>query len=601
MLTTLRKCLRLLPVSSRRGYLMLLPLSLLTAAAEMGAAAGIFAIITILTDPSRGLAVGWVASITAHLPWRSHNAVILQLTALLALFYIARSVIVLSAQYFRIRIGHAASSRLSGDMLRRYLSAEYPFHLDRNSSDLIRNCTTAVDESLGMLSDVAGLATDVLMALGMIGVLMATSPGLSLGAGILLVAIVMTILRLTRQAASRFGRGRHDLSASRLRSLQQALGGVKELKVLGRERYFSDEYAALQREALLSEYLGATLDNVPSVAVQTALLCGALGLLVALTVAGQTGIQSLPIAAVFGYAGLRILPMANVTIATLNRVRRAGPAVSELYDDFMALAADDDLPDGPHVEFAHSIALEAVSYTYPSATQPALTDVTLAIRCGESIGIVGATGAGKSTLVDVILGLLSPTNGRITVDGADLSNSSKPWKRRIGYVPQNIYLIDETLRRNIALGIRDADIDDERLRDVVSAAQLEQLVASLPDGLDTQVGERGVRLSGGERQRIAIARALYHDPEVLILDEATASLDVETEAQITRTIETLSGAKTIIVIAHRLSSVKSCDRLVWLANGRVVDVGSFEDLRNRRVDFQALVNLAVVYSERHLT
>lgn len=596
MLTTLRKCLRLLPPSSRRNYLLLVPLSVLTGLAEMGAAAGIFAIITILTDPSRGLALGWVAAIARHLPWQGQGALILQLTGLLAVFYIARSVVILVAQYFRIRVAHAASAGLSCDMLRRYLSAAYPFHLGRNSSDLIRNCTTSVEQSLFVLAAVGGLVTDVLMALGMIVVLLATSPGLSLGAGIALIAIVLLILKLTRRAASRFGHGRHELSASILRSLQQALGGVKELKVLGRERFFSDEFAARQREALLVRYLGATLDNVPAVAVQTALVCGALGLVAALTVTGQTGVQSLPIAAVFGYAGLRILPMANGVVATLNHVRSSGPAVAELYDDFVALAATDDEPraDLAHVRFTKSIELDGVSYTYPTAAKPAIADVSLTIHRGESIGIIGQTGAGKSTLVDLILGLLPPSTGRITVDGIDLSRTSTPWKRRVGYVPQAIYLVDDTLRRNIALGIRDTDVDDERIRVALAAAQLHQFVAELPDGLSTRVGERGVRLSGGERQRIAIARALYHDPDLLIFDEATASLDVRTEADITRTINALRSVKTIVVIAHRLSSVKSCDRLVWLANGRVVDIGSFEDLQRRSTDFKALTGLAAI-------
>lgn len=594
MLATLRKCLRLLPPSSRRNHLLLIPLSVLTGLAETGAAVGIFAIVTVLTNPAGGLAVGWVAAIARHLPWQSQNALILQLTGLLAVFYIARSGLILSAQYFRIRVAHTANAELSCDMLRRYLSAAYPFHFGRNSSNLIRNCTTTVGQSLGVLSGVMGLLTDSLMALGMIGVLVTTSPWLSLLAGVSVIVVILVMLRLTRRAAARLGSGRHDLSASILRSLQQALGGVKELKVLGRERFFSDEYAARQREALLIGYLGITLDSLPAVVLQTVLVCGGLGLMAALTVAGETGIQTLPIAAVFGYAGLRILPMVNSLIGTLNHIRSSGPAVDELYDDYIALAAADEQADGVHIDFTASIELDGVSYTYPSATEPAIADVSLVIRRGESIGIIGPTGAGKSTLVDIILGLLPPTSGRIAVDGIDLSATSAPWKRRVGYVPQTIHLIDDSLRRNIALGIRDDDVDEDRIRAVLAAAQLQSFVSQLPEGLDTRVGERGVRLSGGERQRIAIARALYHDPDLLIFDEATASLDVQTEAEINRTINALRSIKTMVVIAHRLSSVKSCDRLVWLARGRVVDVGSFEDLQHRHADFRALIAMAAI-------
>jgi ABC-type multidrug transport system fused ATPase/permease subunit len=593
MLATLRKCLRLLPPSSRRNYLLLLPLSLLTGLAEMGAAAGIFAIITLLTNPASGLAVGWIAAIARHLPWQSQNALVLQLTGLLAVFYIARSALILSAQYFRIRVAHAANAELSCEMLRRYLSASYPFHFGRNSTDLIRICSTTVAQSLGVIASVMGLLADTLMSLGMMGVVIATSPGLALASSVALVVIVLVVLRLTRQASARIGRSTHEVGVSSARSLQHALGGVKELKVLGRERFFSDEYAAHQREALRMGYLSLTLDSVPAVALQTVLVCGALGLVAALTVAGQAGVQTLPITAIFGYAGLRILPMANGLIDTMNHIRRSGPAVDELYNDFMALAAD-ERTDGAHVEFKSAIVLDAVSYTYPSATAPAIAHVSLAIRRGESIGIIGPTGAGKSTLVDVILGLLAPSSGRITVDGVDLSTTSAPWKRRVGYVPQTIYLIDDSLRRNIALGIKDHDVDDRRLHAAVAAAQLQAFVGQLPAGLETHVGERGIRLSGGERQRIAIARALYHDPDLLIFDEATASLDVRTEAEINRTIDALRSVKTVVVIAHRLSTVKSCDRLVWLEKGRVVDIGSFEELRQRSADFRALVTMAAV-------
>jgi ATP-binding cassette subfamily C protein len=594
MLATIRKCLLLLPPSSRRNYLLLLPLSVLTGLAEMGAAAGIFAMITVLTNPAGSLAMGWIAAIVRHLPWQSQNAVILQLTVLFGLFYLARSVLILGAQYFRIRVGHAANTDLSCEMLRRYLAASYPFHFGRNSTDLIRICSTTVAHSLGVLSSLMGLLSDTLMSLGMMGVVIVTSPGLALASSVGLIVIVLTVLRVTRQASARIGRGSHVVEASSARSLQHALGGVKELKVLGRERYFSDEYAAHQRDAMRMGYLGVTIDSLPAVVLQTVLVCGALGLVAALTIAGKAGMQTLPITAIFGYAGLRILPMANGLIGTMNHIRRSGPAVDELYNDFVALGAADERADAAHVEFKSSIVLDSVSYTYPSAKAPAIAHVSLAIRRGESIGIIGPTGAGKSTLVDIILGLLTPVSGRITVDGVDLSSTSAPWKRRVGYVPQTIYLIDDSLRRNIALGIKEHDIDNRKLHAAVAAAQLQAFVGQLPEGLATQVGDRGVRLSGGERQRIAIARALYHDPDLLIFDEATASLDVRTEAEINRTIDALRSVKTVVVIAHRLSTVKSCDRLVWLDKGRVVDVGSFEELRQRSTDFRALVAMSAV-------
>jgi ATP-binding cassette subfamily C protein len=594
MLATLRKCLDLLPRRSRRSYLLLTPLSLLTGLAEMGATAGIFGYITWLTSPVEGHAIPWLAALTRHLPWQTPGAIVLQLTGLLALLYVARSAVVLASQYFRLQVAHAANAGLSCDLLRRYLTAAYPFHFGRHSSDLIRNCTTGVEQALGSLFYVSGFITDLVMALGMLAVLLATSPAPALLIGVVLAGGVLAFLRLTRVLVASFGRGRHELAASVLRSLQQSLGGVKELKVLGRERYFYDAYAAQQREALRVRRLGVTLESVPGVILQTALICGALGLVGALTIWGQSGVESVPLAAVFGYVGMRLLSMANGIVTMVSHIRSSGPAVDALHEDVIALgAAEPPLVAAP-IEFKHAIVLENVSYTYPSATQPAIRNASLTVARGESVGIIGETGAGKSTLVDVILGLLPPTQGRITVDGVDLARAAVAWKRRVGYVPQSIYLTDDTLQRNIALGIPDDEIDPERIRSVVAAGQLERFVAALPRGLDTPVGERGIRLSGGERQRVAIARALYHDPDVLILDEATASLDVQTEAEITRTIRDLHALKTVIVVAHRLSSVRNCDRLIWLAEGRVTDAGAFDDLLRRRTDFQALVTQAGV-------
>jgi ATP-binding cassette subfamily C protein len=229
-----------------------------------------------------------------------------------------------------------------------------------------------------------------------------------------------------------------------------------------------------------------------------------------------------------------------------------------------------------------------VSYAYDAGGASVLDDVSLAIRRGESIGIVGHTGAGKSTLVDLLLGLLQPTAGRISVDGRDRRQHARWWQRQIGYVPQAFFVTDDTLRRNIAFGIPDAEIDERRVQRAARVAQLEEVVAGLPQGLDTFVGERGIRLSGGQRQRVVIARALYHEPQVLVFDEATSALDNQTEREIARAIEALHGAITLIVIAHRLSTVRGCDRLIFLDQGRVAGVGSYEELMAGDARFRAV-------------
>lgn len=596
MITTLRKCAQMMPPRLRRRWLALVPVAGLTTLAEIGAAAAVFVLLLALSSPEQAFAIPWVSQVLSWLPAQDRQMRTLQLLGLLAAYYVVKSLLLLAAQYLRLRVAHDSSAYLSSEMYRRYLSAPYPFHFRRNSAELIRNCTSSVSDVLGgVVSASVGLLTEVLTSLGLMAVLVATSPGLSMAAGLGLIGMMLLVLHATRGAAARLGGDSHALAADMLKGLQQSLGSIKEVKVLGRERYFYDDFVRIQQRLLMVGYLGITLGAVPSLLLQTVLVLGALALVAVLTVVGDPGVATLPVAGVFGYSAMRILPMANSFLATVNGIRASRPAVDTLYDDFVALGNDADAaerPDDADLAFTRSIALEAVSYRYPGADVFAVRDVSLLIRRGESIGIVGPTGAGKSTLVDLILGLLPPTAGRITVDGADLNLARRRWKRRVGYVPQAVFLIDDTLRRNVALGMADREIDDARIRRVLEMAQLNAMIDQLPGGIETRVGERGIRLSGGERQRVAIARALYHDPDLLVFDEATSSLDMATEADVTAAIESLHGLKTMIVIAHRLSTVRRCDRLVWLRGAGVAGVGSFDELRRGSDGFRELAAMA---------
>jgi ATP-binding cassette subfamily C protein len=372
---------------------------------------------------------------------------------------------------------------------------------------------------------------------------------------------------------------------------QQSLGGVKEVKVTGREAFFLTAFgrqcAALARvrrqEALLNETL--------RLGVETAFLLGLLLVGVHVTLLAGVGTASLPLLGLYAYAGFRVIPSANRMILHLNVMRFARAAVSDLHEDVTELARAAEPPPGPRVPlvFAEAIALEHVSYTYDDERGQVLADVDLQIRRGESIGIVGPSGAGKSTLVDVLLGLLEPTGGRVTIDGRDLRSAGRAWQDRVGYVPQTPFLLEGSLRDNIAFGVPEDGVDPTRLATAARAAGLDNLVAALPRGLDATVGERGARLSGGERQRVAIARALYRAPEVLVFDEATTALDAETAGEVERAIEALRGDRTLIVIAHRLATVRRCDRLVFLAEGRVTGVGTYEELAANHAGFRAMI------------
>jgi ABC-type multidrug transport system fused ATPase/permease subunit len=274
------------------------------------------------------------------------------------------------------------------------------------------------------------------------------------------------------------------------------------------------------------------------------------------------------------------MPSFNRLLGSLQTLIFSRAIISSVYEDFKL-----DAPDAPEnktvTPFKDQLELRNLSFQYPTAIRPSLQDVSLVVRRGEAVGFVGPSGAGKSTLVDVILGLFAPTSGTVLVDGRDIQDNLRNWQNQIGYVPQTIYLTDDTLRRNVAFGLGDENIDEQAVVDAIRLAQLEDFVASLPDKLGTVVGERGVRLSGGQRQRIGIARALYHNPSVLVLDEATSSLDTPTEHGVMQAVQALQGTKTVIIVAHRLSTVEYCDRLYRIEDSRMTEQGTFDEVVKR--------------------
>jgi ATP-binding cassette subfamily C protein len=327
--------------------------------------------------------------------------------------------------------------------------------------------------------------------------------------------------------------------------------------------------------------------------VETTFVCGLLAVSLLLTL--RSGAAALPLLGLYAYAGFRVIPSANRIMMYVSELRYSRAWIHSLRDDLAALPAPAPAAEpGEPIRFTRAVALERVSYTYADENEAdrVLVDVDLTIARGESVGIVGPSGAGKSTLVDLLLGLLTPTAGRITVDGRDIAGALRSWQRHIGYVAQEPFVLDDTIRRNVAFGVTDVEIDDRRVTAALTLAQLGDFVAGLPGGLDTLLGERGARLSGGQRQRVAIARALYHEPEVLVFDEATSALDTPTERELIAALEALRGVKTLVVIAHRLTTVRRCDRVAVLRDGRLAAVGSYDELLARDAGFRAMAGSA---------
>jgi ABC-type multidrug transport system fused ATPase/permease subunit len=454
-----------------------------------------------------------------------------------------------------------------------YLRQPYTFHLQRNSAHLIHNATTQTSSFAAVVQQGLVLTTESLVLLGISALLFAVEP-----IGALVVICIFGLPgwcfhRFTRGHILRWGAAAQHHLGMRIQHLQQGLGGAKDIKLLGREVEFLDQYwihnAGVARVGRRSH----TLQALPRLWLELFAAVGLAALVLVMIWQGKPLAAVIPTLGMFAAAAFRVMPSVNRILGGVQTARYALPAVDNLYNEFCLLRSTEVPRRGQPLPFKGALTLEAVSFRYPSAESVALREVSLSIPRGASVGIIGGSGAGKSTLVDVILGLLTPDAGAVKIDGVDVQPNLRAWQDQLGYVPQSIYLSDDTLRRNVAFGLSADVIDEAAVVRAIHAAQLEKFVDDLPQGLETVVGERGVRLSGGQRQRIGIARALYHNPPVLVLDEATSSLDVDTERGIMDAVRAMRGDKTLLIVAHRLSTVEHCDRLFVLEHGRLVEEG----------------------------
>lgn len=565
----------------RMRWALLIPVVCVAALLEAIGAIAVFGLLRLVVDPQRVRSTPGVSDLWLAWPADDPAAIVAVLIGLVALFYVLRAGFLIWAEWFKESAVARSGAQAAERLFARYLAADYLFHLRRRSASPIQEVSrsTAVAYQLiaaSLLNITAELAT---MA-ALITVLAVTAPAPTLIAVGLVIAVVAVPLAATRRVWRRWGTRLKLLEEQQLHVLQQSLGAVKEVKIAGREAYFEGRLRAVRRELANVDAGRTTLATAQRLGVETALIAGMLAVLWLVTRGGASGADSVSLMGLFAYAGFRVVPSANRIMLNAGHWRTGRAFAANAIADFKALSRVAVRPHGPEpvVAFNEALVCEDVTFVYEEGLVPAVSHVHLRLRAGESLGIVGATGAGKSTLVALLLGLLQPTSGRILLDGLPLTGVERAWHRLIGYVPQDTYLLDDTLRRNIAFGVPDPLIDEQRVARACTLAQLDELLRQLPEGMDTPLGEDGARLSGGQRQRVAIARALYSDPAILVFDEATAALDSATEREVTKAIASLHGTRTLIVVAHRLSTVEACDRLVFLQDGRVAATGTYDEL-----------------------
>ena len=550
---------------------------------------------TVLETFSLGLVVPVVGLLTKSEYLKSHPRIdellnypsqtqfVVGAMLLLVLVYVVKSIILIGSLWVQYGYSTSVTKRLGRTLFENYLKQPFTFHLQRNSATLIRNSQNSASVMSGTIDPILSIAADALVTSGMMVLLLVIEPKVTIITILVFALSSMALRRFSSRRIRLWGEAQNFHKGKIIQHLQQGFGGVKDVKILGRENYFVNQYSdhldgnanVLRRFSLAQA--------IPRFGLEILMMIGLASLVSTMVLSGQELTGILPVLGLFGAAAFRLLPAVNRSILSAQTINLNRPLVDGVAAD-LGLSISTTSTKSVHGHLASSISVENLSFSYETSTTQALTGVSIDIARGEAVGLVGPSGSGKSTLVDILLGLLEPTSGRVLVDGNDIRENLRGWQDQIGYVPQSIFLTDDTLRRNVAFGLPKGEIDDDAVKSAIRSAQLEDFVSSLPDGLDTIVGERGVRLSGGQRQRIGIARALYNNPDVLVLDEATSSLDTETEHGVMQAVQALQGEKTVIIVAHRLSTVEYCDRLYRLENARIVDEGTFSEVTSRTKD-----------------
>lgn len=519
----------------------------------------------------------------------SSTNMFLALMAIAIIFvYVFKNIYLGVLQNCILKFSYQTRMKLAVRLLTTYINEPYTFHLTKNIAELQRVLQVDTTQFMQLINNSLQFISEVTVCI-VIGIyLFDTSHSITvvvLGALIICLGIFIFV---SKKVSTKLGKQNQMYNARLIQWINQSLGGIKEVKVLHREDYFIDSYKSNYKKLIWGARINELLSAVPKYIMEAVCITGLLVAIIIKMFFGYAGNETsdfIPQLAVFAVAAFQLLPSAGKINAFANNIMYSLPSLDAIYSDLKEV--ENFAPKQKQLrcntekkEFTDYIYVDHITYCYPNVEQPVLKDVELKIPIGSTVALIGSSGAGKTTLADVILGLLEPSSGRIMADDMDIYQNLYQWHRQLGYIPQTIYLSDDTIRNNVAFGIMKSEINDDMIWTAIEKAQLTDFVNSLLQGLDTFVGDRGIRLSGGQRQRIGIARALYHDPSILVLDEATSALDNETEQAVMDSIEKLRGEKTMLIIAHRLTTIKNADYIYEVTDGKVIERNKEDVLRD---------------------
>lgn len=573
MFQILKKMGILLDARQKKTMLGLTVLMVMGAFLQTASVGLLVEVVQVVIDP---LAVqqSRVAGFVYRMFGEDYTAFAVTVMAALILVFVVKNLFLFVQMKLMYGFVYTNQFRTSERMMRNYLRRGYEFYLNADTAVVQRSITSDVNNMYALILSVLQMMSDGVVSLFIISYCFLKNGTMTLIMAVVMVALMAVIKKVLKPIMYKAGKDNQDYYSGLFKWISQTVQGIKDVKIAGKESYFVEEYKACGTGYVNAVQKYSLYNNVPKYLIETVCVGTMVGYMIVEILLGAPVSEMLEVLSTLAAAAFVLLPCVNRINNQINSIAYFEPF-------FMGVA--DNLQDeirGDKVDFTdfekpvetlpvkEMIQLKNVTYAYPGTEKLIFDHADLEIPVGKSVGIVGASGAGKSTVVDILLGLLRVREGEILADGKNVFDNYRGWLRNVGYIPQMIFMLDDTIRRNIAFGIPDDQISEERVWQVLREAQLDEFVKSLPQGLDTGIGERGIRLSGGQRQRIGIARALYEDPEVLILDEATSALDNDTEAAIMQSINHFQGKKTLLIIAHRLQTIEKCDILYRVENGK---------------------------------
>ena len=579
MVKILKKMNRLLDAKQKRLMVLIVFLMLIGGILESLSISVVIPVIEVLLDPE-AVENNWLLAALYNgmgLTSITQFTVVMMLALIGA--FVLKNLFLFLQNVVQLRFVYTNQFATSRKMMINFMNRPYEYYLNADTAVIQRSITSDVNNMYGLILALLQLISEAVVFVCLVAVLLVVDAQMIMTIAVLLLVVLIVIKVVIKPIMVKAGQENQDFYSGLFKWIEQSVMGIKEIKIANKEQYFISEYAKCGFGYVNAVQKYNLYNSTPRLLIETVCIAGLVLYMLVVMLQGASVTEMMPQLTTFGLAAMRLIPSANRINNHLTSISYFEPFFMGVSDNLQEDIHDDSIvydveayskaKEIKKLDLSKEITLQDITYKYPNTETLIFDHADMTIPIGSAIGIVGTSGSGKTTIVDVMLGLLQLQTGKILADGVDVSTNYEGWLKNIGYIPQTIFMIDSTIRKNVAFGFADEDIDDERVWAVLKEAQLDEFVRGLPDGLDTGIGERGIRISGGQRQRIGIARALYEDPEVLVLDEATSALDNDTEAAIMDSINRLHGKKTLVIIAHRLQTIEKCDMVFRVENGKI--------------------------------